>query len=162
MGGLQTKYFLQRQTAQWKAQFIKRWIPISAPWIGAAKEWRLFATGDPDTLPVSAGTIRDEQRSSETNAWMLPLVGGEAGFNDTVFVTTPGRNYTVNDYDSFFDDIGYAVGKLVRPRVHSLMSPFTAPGVPVHCLYSTGVPTPFSFTYVKESLNIQCSDSYLH
>ena len=73
MGDVQGLYFLQSQDDAWKSKYIKRWIPISAPLIGAAKEFRLFATGDNEGLPVQASSIRDEQRSYETNLWLSPL-----------------------------------------------------------------------------------------
>jgi len=61
MGGLQAKYFFQKVSEEWKAKYVRRWIPISAPLIGAGKEFRLFATGDAEGIPgVSAGTIRGE------------------------------------------------------------------------------------------------------
>ena len=31
MGGLQTLYFLNGQTAAWKQQYVQHWIAISAP-----------------------------------------------------------------------------------------------------------------------------------
>lgn len=143
MGGLQSLYFLQNQDEAWKSKYIKRWIPISFPVLGAAKEFRLFATGDNEGIPVQASSIRDEQRSYETNLWLLPR-----DQRSTVFARTDEKNYTTNNYDEFFTDIGYARGEIVRKRVSSLIHDVsTGPGVDVHCLYSTGVDTPFSFYY---------------
>jgi lysophospholipase-3 len=145
MGGLQTKYFLEKVSQEWKDKFIRRWIPISAPLIGAGKEFRLFSTGDSEGIPgVSAGTIRGEQRSYESNHWLLPT---QQGWNDTIFVETDSKNYTTSDYDQFFKDIGYPVGNLVRPRVQSLINPYSAPNVEVDCFYSHGVDTPNSFKF---------------
>ena len=68
MGGLQGLYFLRKMTADWKAKYVSKFVPISAPWVGAAKEARLFATGDNEGIPgVKANTIRAEQRSYQTN-----------------------------------------------------------------------------------------------
>lgn len=39
------------------------------------------------------------------------------------------------------------MGNLVRPRVQSLINPYSAPNVEVVCLYSHGVDTPNSFIY---------------
>jgi len=147
MGGLQTLYFLSRQSPEWKAAHVAHWIPISAPWGGTAKEFRLFATGDSQGLPVNANTIRGEQRSYETNAWMLPI---PEAWGETVLVKTSTRNYTAakDDYHAFFDDIGYPVGKIVYDRVSAILpDPAKAPGVPVSCFYSSGVSTPLEFTY---------------
>merc|ERR1711966_564236 len=89
MGGLEGLYFLRQQTQEWKDAHILRWIPISAPWAGAAKELRLMATGDNEGLPVSPSSLKDEQRSYETNHWLLPNGLYSSAFgNDTVLVKT--------------------------------------------------------------------------
>ena len=151
MGGLQVKYFLSRRSAAWKAKYIRRWVAISTPWTGASQEPRLFASGNPEGLPVQASSVRDEQRSYETNAWLLP----RAGVYDphTVLVRTPSRNYTATDadYAAFFAAIGYPVGDRVRRRVHALVDPLAAPGVEVHCMFSRGVATPRTYTYASDT-----------
>ena len=117
--------------------------------IGAGKEFRLFATGDSEGIPgVSASTIKGEQQSYETNHWLLPPPNnGTNGWDDYVFVQTDDRTYTTSDYEDYFKDIGYPVGNLVRPRVQSLIDPYSAPGVEVSCFYSKGVDTPNAFVY---------------
>jgi len=112
MGCLQALYLLSKQTQEWKDKFIEKWIPLSGPFGGAAKEWRLLASGDNEGLPVDALTIREEQRSYETNFWLAPV---PRWFGDQVMVSTPKRNYTAQDYDAFFDDIGYSAGKKTDP-----------------------------------------------
>ena len=104
-----------------------------------------MASGDAEGLPVNALSIREEQRSYETNLWMLPTA---KGWGETVLVTSPKRNYTAADYDAFFDDVGYSVAKKVYARTSALIpDPSQGPGVSVTCLYSTGMSTPLSFTY---------------
>jgi len=63
MGGLQLLFFLTAQSDAWKRQYVKQWIPISAPWLGAAKILRLMSTGDNEGLPVDSSALRAEQRS---------------------------------------------------------------------------------------------------
>merc|ERR1711879_70849 len=57
------------------------------------------------------------------------------------------RNYTAQDYDLFFDDIGFTAGKKLLRRVLPLTSEVKAPGVDVVCMYSLGVDTPLTFQY---------------
>ncbi len=150
MGGLQTLYFLRAQTHAWKAAYIERWIPISTPFAGAAKIARLFASGDNEGLPVSPTTIRDEQRSYETNLWLYPRSTSTTPWASAPLVLTDRANFTANDTVAFFDAIGYPVGNVVNERVNTLLpapSLTIGPGVPVLCLYSTGVDTPRSFDY---------------
>lgn len=150
MGGLQTLYFLNAMTDAWKETYVEKWIMISAPLAGAAKELQLFASGNADGLPISSQSVREEQRTYDTNHWLYPTTGYAASPWDDVgaVVRTDAKNYTVADYASFFADVGFPEGVAVHERVLSLIpDPASAPGVAVECFYSTGVDTPFTFYY---------------
>ena len=83
MGGLQALYFLNSMSAAWKATYVAKWVAISAPLAGAAKELQLFASGDSDGLPISSQTVREEQRTYDTNHWLYPTTGWAASpWND--------------------------------------------------------------------------------
>jgi len=144
MGCLQSLYLLNQQTQAWKDKYIEKWIPLAGPFAGAAKVWRLHASGDNEGLPVSPLAIREEQRSYETNFWLLPA---PRHFGSQVFVSTPQRNYTAQDYSAFFEDVGFPAGKRLLKRVEALLGAAEAPGVDVVCMYSLGVDTPSSFAY---------------
>lgn len=146
MGCLQVLYLLQQQSQVWKDTYIELWVPISGVFAGAAKEMRLHASGDNQGLPVSPKLIRDEQRSYETNYWIAPV---PSIFHDRLLVSTPARNYTAQDYDAFFEDIGYPQGVRLMKRVVGLTASKLQqhPGVTVSCFYSLGVPTPERFVY---------------
>lgn len=152
MGCLQALYLLNQQPQEWKDEFIEKWIPLSGPFGGAAREWRLHASGDNEGLPVDALVIREEQRSYETNFWLAPV---PRWFGDQVIVSTSKRNYTTQDYDDFFDDIGYPAGKKLLRRVEPLTGAADAPGVDVVCMYSLGVDTPASFSYGQTGFDKQ-------
>jgi len=145
MGGLQTLHFLTQQTQAWKDEHIREWVAISAPYGGANLELRDFVSGDNQGLPVKSLTIRVTQRTSQTNVWLLPV---PRWHDNTPIVTTPSRNYSAQDYTSFFRDIGYEDGLKVYKQVEQLPNrDMPPPGVQVRCLYSTGVDTPMSFDY---------------
>jgi len=146
MGCLQTLYLLNQQSQAWKDQFVEKWIPLAGPYGGSTSEMRLHASGDNQGLPVSSLSIREEQRSYETNFWLAPV---PQWFGDTVLVSTSTRNYTAQEYDDFFEDIGYPAGKKLLKRVLPLTSEVTAPGVDVVCMYSLSVNTPSRYVYGK-------------
>jgi len=144
MGCLQVLFLLNQQTQEWKDQYVEKWIPLSGPFGGSAQELRLHASGSNEGLPVSSMKIREEQRSYETNFWLAPV---PRVFGDQVLVKTPSREYTAQDYDAFFDDIGYSAGKKLMRRVEHLTSEAVAPGVDVVCMYSLGVDTLLTVKY---------------
>jgi lysophospholipase-3 len=69
---------------------------------------------------------------------------------DEILVSRPSRNYTVNDYQQFFSDLGFDTGYLMRKNTEKLVYDLIAPQVELHCLYGVGMKTPEQFIYPKE------------
>lgn len=80
-----------------------------------------------------------------STAWLMPsdMFWGK----DEILVERPGRNYTVNDFKQFFQDINYMDGWYMRQDTVNLIRSVTPPGVEVHCLHGYGVPTPGTLVY---------------
>uniref|UniRef100_A0A673AKT9 Lecithin-cholesterol acyltransferase n=1 Tax=Sphaeramia orbicularis TaxID=375764 RepID=A0A673AKT9_9TELE len=118
----------------WKDRYIRGFISLGAPWGGAVKTLRVMASGENDGIPMSSNIkIREEQRMTTTNPWMLP--SEEAWSKDHVFISTPTFNYTNRDYERFFKDIDFEDGCL--------------PVLEVWCMYGVGLPTPVTYIYDK-------------
>lgn len=67
--------------------------------------------------------------------------------NDEVVVVSPKRNYTVNDYKEFFDDIKYPTGYDYWVNNKDLLDELTPPGVELHQIYGSQMPTPGVLMY---------------
>lgn len=56
------------------------------------------------------------------------------------------RNYTIKDYDAFFQDIKYPIAIEMKKTVPPIFNR-SAPNVPVLCLHGSGVDTPVTYRY---------------
>ncbi|KAI4316599.1 hypothetical protein L6164_024565 [Bauhinia variegata] len=160
LGGLYALQLLNRNSISWRRKFIKHLVAISAPWGGTVDEMLTFASGSTLGLPVVDPLIvRGEQRSSESNLWLLPnpkLFG-----RDKTLVTTKNRNYSAHDIADFLKDIGFPEG--VYPfenRILPLMDKIEAPRVPITCVIGSGVKTPETLFYMTGDFDEQPEISY--
>ncbi|KAG9272009.1 phosphatidylcholine-sterol acyltransferase [Astyanax mexicanus] len=152
MGSNYILYFLNQQSKAWKDRYIKSFISLGAPWGGAVKPLRVLASGDNDGIPlVSNIKIREEQRMTTTNPWMIP--SEEAWYKEHVFISTPFFNYTNQDYQRFFTDIHFEDGWHMWEDTRNLTAGLPTPGVEVYCFYGVGLPTPVTYIYDEEFPN---------
>ncbi|XP_052454439.1 phosphatidylcholine-sterol acyltransferase [Carassius gibelio] len=152
MGNNYILYFLNQQTQHWKDHYIKGFISLGAPWGGAVKPLRVLASGENDGIPfVSNIKIREEQRMTTTNPWMIP--SEEAWPKDHTFISTPFFNYTNQDYQQFFKDIKFEDGWYMWEDTKNLTAGLPTPGVEVYCLYGVGLPTPVTYVYDEQFPN---------
>ncbi|XP_068689438.1 lysosomal phospholipase A and acyltransferase-like [Montipora foliosa] len=150
LGSVLTLVFLNKQTSSWKDKYILQWIAMAGPFGGSFEEFRLYINGNTLFVPhfiLNPLTVRREQRTDTSNIYLLP--SPELWSGDEVLVKTPKRNYTVNNYDHFFEDIGFPLGKQLRKLVGNFTYPLSAhaPNVTVYCLLGSGVPTAERFSF---------------
>ncbi|XP_030240485.1 group XV phospholipase A2 [Drosophila navojoa] len=152
MGSPMTLVFLQEQTAEWKAQYVRRQISLAGAWAGSMKAVKVFAMGDDlDSFALSAKILRSEQISHPSTAWLLP--SPLFWKPSEVLASTPSRNYTMAQMHEFFNDIDYMTGWEMRKDTMRYTQNFSPPDVELHCLYGDGVSTVESLIYKKDTIN---------
>lgn len=155
LGGLFTHQLLIRNSLSWRKKYIKHFVALSAPWGGTVQEMLTFASGYTLDVPlVKPLLVRNEQRSSESNLWLMPcpwLFDGKKKL-----VVTPDTNYTSNDISLFLKDIGYSEGvKRYESRILPMVSNLTAPEVNVTCIVGNGVKTAETLFYGEKGFDEQ-------
>lgn len=155
LGGLFAIQLLNRNPLSWRQKYIKHFVALSAPWGGTVNEMLTFASGYTLGIPiVNPLLVRAEQRSSESNLWLLPsptLFGGTKPL-----VITKDRNYTAYEISHFLRDIGFPEGVYpYESRILPMIEDTEAPEVPVTCIIGSGVRTPESLFYMNGDFDEQ-------
>jgi len=100
--------------------------------------------------------VREEQRSSESNLWLMP--SPMAFEQSKPLVITPDATYSAYDIPKFLSDIGFPEG--VHPyktRILPLVEELRAPQVPITCIIGRGVDTPETLFYDDKGFDKQPS-----
>ncbi|KAK7492259.1 hypothetical protein BaRGS_00016556 [Batillaria attramentaria] len=141
MGNPVLLYFFNHKPQSWKDKFIQAHVSISGVWAGSVKPVRLMTSGDSlGVVIVEPNTVRPEQRSMPSSAWLMPSTRFWSA--DEVLVITDKRNYTSRDYKQLFIDIDFMDGYDMWLDTQKLIIDLTPPGVEVHCLHGLGINTP--------------------
>lgn len=146
LGGRVMLYFLNQQSQEWKDTYIKSLVTLAAVWGGAVKAMKVYASGDNLSIYVlNAWTLRTAQITNPSLAFLLP--SNLFWSSDDVLVTTADRNYTVLDFQSYFQDINYADGYNMWLDTKDLTADLQPPEVEVHCLYGFNIDTEERIVY---------------
>ena len=145
MGGPVSLHFLNNIVSQeWKDTYVHSYIPLAGAF-GGGNVLPLLLTGalsnDTFTLLFGAQQLRDLYRTFPSYYLLLPRA---SVWDDTILIFTPTQNYTANDYNQLFIDIGYPQGYTQLTEINIEQS---APNVPTYCFYGLGVDTPLAFVY---------------
>lgn len=138
LGGPMTLQFLRQQTQEWKDKFIKSLISLAASWGGSVKPIMAYIEGyNLDISLFSGELLKRVLTTMPSIVWMMP--SHQFWGKDEVLVSTPKRNYTINNMKEFFHDVGQPTAWEMYKDVLKYTSDMDPPGVEVHCLYGTKV-----------------------
>ena len=88
------------------------------------------------------------KRSLPSSYFLLPPTNTVS----EVLVSTPNANYTANDFNKLFADIGNTDGSAMLKNVKNLIHTLKAPNVEVHSLYGVDVPTEVGYVYTNQTI----------
>lgn len=143
-------YFLNRQKFYWKNKYVKSFVTLAGAWGGAVKALKAYASGDNfGVITITALTIRKEERTFPSLAYLLP--SDKFWAPHQTLLSTGRKNYTVADYQQFFNDINYPIGYEMWKDTKELTQSMDSPEVTVHCLHGVGLKTMSSLRYSYEN-----------
>ena len=164
LGGPVSLYFLTSGivTQEWKDMYIANYVTLSGAWSGnKAVMAEISGISEQTSGPgifkyliriigrYSGELLHPIIRSMQSAIWLLPRA---SVWNDTILVQTPTRNYTANDYQDLFRDIGQEQLFTMYNGVKDINPDFPGPNVSTYCFYGIGLPTPQSFVYSQSFL----------
>ena len=154
LGGLFVLQLLSRSSRSWRQKFVKHFVALSAPWGGAVRTMLTFASGYSVGIPgLDPLLVREEQRSSESNIWLLP---SPTTFDGRALIVTPEKNYSAAEISVFLQDLGFSEGVLpYKNRILPIVKRLPSPGVALTSIIGTGVRTPETLIYGKEGFDRQ-------
>ena len=150
MGGPVSLYFLTQVVNQeWKDTYINAYISLGAAWAGANNALSGILTPPLNStflfFPIRAPTeeLRMLFRNFPSSYFLSPRL--ISPLDNTIIVSTPSRNYTVNDIQELYMDAGYPEG--YTRFIAEANTEFPAPNVPTYCIYGLGFPTVETLVY---------------
>jgi lysophospholipase-3 len=154
LGGLFALQLLNKNPISWRKKYIQHFVALSTPWGGTVVQMVTFASGYTLGVPfVDPLLVREEQRTSESNTWLLP---NAKVFGERKLVITPDATYSAHEITRFLNDIGFSRG--VYPyttRILPLMEQLIAPEVPITCIIGSDVRTPETLFYGENGFDEQ-------
>ena len=150
MGGLMAYRLFDYLGKQFCAKYIDSFIPIGAPWLGAAKAVAVAIPVSHYGFPVSKDIIKLMSRRIETVPFIFPMGDiGKWGTDPILQVEGTSLSYGANDIqrliwsvnDSVFNHMAsysYEHGFEETMRRHNYKIPY---GIKTKCLFSSGLDT---------------------
>ena len=145
VGAPVTLYFLNHFVTQdWKDKHINAFVPLSGAWAGGNDGLALFVSEISVLNNLYLRYFTSSYRTTSSGAWLLP---NSYAWGNEALILTPNKNYSANDFNEMFSDIGREEDYERFSLALSLNADYPPPNVPVFCYYGVNFSTPQSFTY---------------
>jgi len=149
MGGLYSRYFLNKQTQAWKDKYVSKYIPLSTPWGGSTDTLHALVSGYTFGIPLIDPLVaRTTQRTCETNYLMLPTEDSLSKTGQPT-VQTPTRNYTASPNDTVALLTTLGIDTSLYHYVIDQNNQSASPGVKSVCMFGTNVDTDETLVFKK-------------
>nr|XP_039249958.1 phospholipase A2 group XV-like [Styela clava] len=148
MGNMFTYYMLRTKPQEWKDKFIDSFISISSPYIGSVKAVKAITSGETEghDFALPKLKLRTATRTFSSSYFLLPRP--KFWPKDKLHVVdTLIKNYTVFEYKALFERIGCKNCYEIWDKYGTELGDMGPPNVPVHCVYSSQIPTPELLIY---------------
>ncbi|RWS20166.1 Group XV phospholipase A2-like protein [Leptotrombidium deliense] len=145
MGGIIGYIFLIQQTSEWKNKYIRSLVTIGSPLGGGFQAMYGFLFDDDDPLVKKYKIVRQAERTWTGFTNLMPT---KNTWNTTVFIETPNKHYTIDEFCDFFEKIEYSIGcRMYLDSQVSEIATLPHPGTSVYCMGGLGKPTPLKLIY---------------
>lgn len=140
MGCPMMLYLFNRKPQEWKDKYVKSLVTLGAPWGGAVKALKAFASGDNlGVVLLQSLKIRQDERSFPSLAFLMPH--DDFWLQNETILTTGFKNYTTGNFPEFFHDINDTVGYNMWLDTKELIYEMKPPEVEVFCIHGHSVNT---------------------
>jgi hypothetical protein len=151
MGGPTIATFLAANVT-FAEENVANFIPIAAPWMGAAKAIIALLYGDNfgiaigDLNLISPLKLREIIRTFGGATYMTPE---QSFYGNQTFVTWEGKDYHAGELGALLEAFGAEGAATLWQATQHMLAELQAPSIPTTCLYGTGVPTEIAYSYAS-------------
>lgn len=144
-GCINSLYFLQKQSQEWKNKYIRSWITLAAPFGGAIEALQALTSGHDIRLLLNhEKKFRPMERSFSSLTFLLP---DERVWKDKPILVHNNTTYRAQDIGEILSLIGHHEGLAMWSMAKNDKISYTHPGVEVHCLRGSLLSTPNIMRY---------------
>lgn len=140
--------FLNTVGKDWKARYVRTFVGLEGPWLGAPKALKTLFSGESFGTPVKGHVFQKMETTFESGLYLLPQADlWPADYRQLISIEKPLRNYSVFDYVALLRDLNISAPESRLEFLQKRQRTLKAPGVEVVCVYGFDMATPYGYVY---------------